>query len=119
MSEDKTERRERDEDSRILATTRSNGELVINSKAVWALFLAVAAAIGGSGFSMGGADKVMDEIKAVETSMDTLEAHLENQLQATEARIREECVLRVDRVRDSVARMQVEISEHRSKAGGH
>lgn len=113
------ERRERDEDSRILATTRSNGEIVINSKAVWALFLAVAAAIGGSGFSMGGADKVMEEIKSVEASMDTLEAHLENQMQATEARIREECVLRVDRVRDSVARLQVELSEHRSKTSGH
>jgi hypothetical protein len=119
MSADKTERRERDEDSRVLATTRSNGEIVINSKAVWALFLAAAAAIGGSGFSMGGADKVMDEIKSVEANMDALEAHLENQMQVTEARIREECVLRVDRVRDSVARIQVELSEHRSKAGGH
>ena len=113
------ERRERDEDSRILATTRSNGEIVINSKAVWALFLAVAAALGGSGFSMGGADKVMDEVRALEVNMDALEAHLENQMQATESRIRDECILRVERVRDSVARLQIEVSEHRSKQGGH
>ena len=106
------EQRINPDDQRVIATTRSNGEIVINSKAVIGLFVAVIGGIATSGFSLGGKEALLTEVTALRKELvvhaendarklASFESHIENQLQATVERINSECILRVERINET------------------
>ena len=108
MTPDK-DRRVENEDNTIIATTRKNGEIVINSKAVITLIAAAVTALVGSGFSLGGKEELRKEFDAMRAQIishaekeardrETTRLHLENLIGAVRQQTKEECILRVERI---------------------